>query len=81
MPLTQVKYMMIRDNLKFSSAAGDTWRELSMDAEEKLRDHHLYQGKTQRSPSLPGDSHRLFQDWNSVFWLWDFCPFLLDVKT
>lgn len=43
MPLTQVKYMMIRENLKFSSAAGDTWRELSMDAEEKLRDHHLYQ--------------------------------------
>lgn len=56
MPLTQVKYMMIRENLKFSSAAGDTWRELSMDAEEKLR-----------SPSLPGDSHDLFQDWNSVF--------------
>lgn len=35
--------MMIRENLKFSSAAGDAWRELSMDAEEKLRDHHLYQ--------------------------------------
>lgn len=43
MPLTQVKYLMIRENLKFSSAARDTWRELSMDAEEKLRDHHLYQ--------------------------------------
>lgn len=43
MSLTQVKYRMIRENLKLSSAAGDTWRELSMDAEEKLRDHHLYQ--------------------------------------
>lgn len=31
--------MMIRENLKFSSAAGDTWRDLSVDAEEKFTDH------------------------------------------
>lgn len=43
MPLTQVKYRMIREKFKYSSAAGDTWRELSMNAEEELRDHHLYQ--------------------------------------
>lgn len=45
------------------------------------RAFHGCWGETQRSPSLPGDSHHFFQDWNSVFWLWDFWPFLLDVKT
>jgi len=70
MPLTCLKHMMIRENLlKFSFAAGDTWRELYLDAKEKLRSQHIYQ-----------DIIRI-QDWNFMFWLWDSRPFLLDVKT
>lgn len=71
-PLTQVKYMMIRENLlKFSFATGDTWRELYLAAKEELGSHHLYQ-EIIRIHS---------RTWNFMSWLWDSCPFLLDVKT
>lgn len=64
--------MMIRENLlKFSFATGDTWRELYLAAKEELGSHHLYQ-EIIRIHS---------RTWNFMSWLWDSCPFLLDVKT